>query len=127
MREEKRKKVIVLALILLDQTSKFLSLKIGFGQINQKGSWGLFSPWPNLYLTVISFFIFIILWPFRKKTGVWLIMAGGISNLFDRFIRGGVVDFLKLPLIPIFNLADVAICFGAAFFLVDYFKLKKLS
>lgn len=127
MREEKRKKVIALVLVLLDQLTKFFSLKIGFGQINQSASWGLFPFWSNIILIVIISFILFFLWRFKSKVGVWLIIVGGICNLLDRFIRGGVVDFLKLPLIPAFNFADVAICFGAAFFLVDFVKSKKLS
>lgn len=127
MREEKRKKVIVLVLVLLDQLTKFFSLKIGFGQINQAASWGLFPFWSNSILIVIISFILIFLWRFKSKAGVWLMLIGGISNLLDRFVWGGVADFIKLPLIPTFNLADVAICFGIALFLVDYLKLKKLS
>ncbi len=78
---------------------------------------------------ILEFFdiILILFWQFRRKAGVWLIFIGGISNLLDRIFRGGVVDFLSLLFIPTFNFADAAICLGAAFLLVDYFKLKKLS
>ncbi len=42
--------------------------------------------------------------------------AGGIGNLLDRVQHGYVVDFLHLPMLPIFqvfNSADVAVSFGA--------------
>lgn len=48
-----------------------------------------------------------------------VLMGGAAGNLFDRltrepgFGRGEVVDFLELPNFPIFNVADIAVTFGA--------------
>jgi signal peptidase II len=42
-----------------------------------------------------------------------LITAGAAGNLIDRITRGYVVDFLRVPHWPVFNVADVAICTGA--------------
>lgn len=49
-----------------------------------------------------------------RKTGIslCLITAGGISNLIDRFIYKGVVDYIDMIGFPIFNLADVYIVIG---------------
>lgn len=46
-----------------------------------------------------------------------IILAGGCSNLYDRLVYGGVIDFISLsPQIPFlqfsFNIADVAIIVG---------------
>lgn len=47
---------------------------------------------------------------------IWLptgLLAGGAAgNIFDRARDGGVTDFLKLPLWPAFNVADLAITLG---------------
>jgi signal peptidase II len=47
---------------------------------------------------------------------VWLptglLVGGALGNLFDRAGDGEVTDFIKVPLWPAFNLADVAITFG---------------
>jgi signal peptidase II len=53
----------------------------------------------------------------RSRPGVWvptgLLLGGAIGNLIDRTLRDdGVTDFIKLPLWPAFNVADVAITFG---------------
>jgi signal peptidase II len=49
-----------------------------------------------------------------------LVLGGALGNLMDRFLRdpgflrGEVVDFVKLPYWPTFNLADSAITVGVA-------------
>jgi len=52
-----------------------------------------------------------------------LIMAGAIGNLIDRLAYGHVVDFLLLYwhpwYYPAFNVADVAITFGAILLIWD--------
>lgn len=48
---------------------------------------------------------------------LWLptgMLAGGaVGNVIDRLARGSVIDFIKLPHWPAFNLADTSITFGA--------------
>ena len=41
-----------------------------------------------------------------------LLIGGAIGNLIDRIGGGAVTDFIKLPLWPAFNVADMAITFG---------------
>jgi signal peptidase II len=50
------------------------------------------------------------------KPLIWLptgMLAGGaLGNIIDRVRDGSVTDFIKLPLWPAFNVADMAITFG---------------
>jgi len=62
--------------------------------------------------------------------GMTLAWAGGISNLIDRFSRGGLVtDFMMLRAGPlhtgIFNVADVAVMVGIGFLIVAAFIPSK--
>jgi signal peptidase II len=41
-----------------------------------------------------------------------MLIGGAIGNLIDRATRGAVIDFIKLPLWPAFNVADMSITFG---------------
>jgi signal peptidase II len=54
-----------------------------------------------------------------------LILGGATGNLVDRIIRGRVVDFLDFYFgtyhWPAFNVADSAICVGAALLVLDLF------
>jgi signal peptidase II len=45
---------------------------------------------------------------------VGLILGGAVGNLLDRLTGGSVVDMIHLTWWPTFNVADVAICTGAA-------------
>ncbi len=41
-----------------------------------------------------------------------LLVGGAVGNLIDRLATGAVTDFIKLPLWPAFNVADISITFG---------------
>ncbi|MDM4770832.1 signal peptidase II [Solimonas sp. SE-A11] len=52
-----------------------------------------------------------------------LILGGALGNVIDRATRGHVVDFIDFYVgtwhFPAFNVADIAISFGAAFLILD--------
>lgn len=63
--------------------------------------------------------------------GLTLFVAGGVSNWLDRLVRGSVVDFLNVGIGPlrtgVFNVADMAILFGAAVFIVSEMRKSRLT
>ena len=59
-----------------------------------------------------------------------LVLAGGLSNLIDRFVHDGyVVDFINLGVghvrTGIFNVADVAITVGVVMLLIQSLRSRK--
>ena len=75
-------------------------------------------------LSVLSGVAGVFLWLYPRKghvlekTGASLVLAGGLSNLWDRWKRGYVVDYFsfrvkKLEKI-VFNIGDMAVFLGAA-------------
>lgn len=46
------------------------------------------------------------------RLGLALMLGGAIGNLIDRLVAGEVVDFVKFPYWPAFNVADSAITIG---------------
>lgn len=52
-----------------------------------------------------------------KAIALGLVLGGALGNLADRLVRsngGGVIDFVDFRWWPVFNVADAAICIGAA-------------
>jgi len=49
---------------------------------------------------------------FRRGAG--LVVGGAAGNLIDRIRLGSVIDFIDLRVWPVFNVADIAVCVGAA-------------
>lgn len=59
-----------------------------------------------------------------------LIMGGALGNVIDRLMYGHVIDFLdfhykEMYHFPAFNIADSAICIGAALFILD--ELRRIK
>lgn len=63
--------------------------------------------------------------PRLVQIGLGLGLGGAIGNLIDRLRTGYVTDFIDVPLIPVFNLADTAIVCGVAFLLWASFFIKQ--
>jgi signal peptidase II len=97
---------------------------VSFGMFNQASAAG---PW---ILTGLALAITAgLLWWLRHAQGrvaitaLGLVIGGAIGNVIDRLRFGAVVDFLDFHVAgwhwPAFNVADSAICVGAALLLLD--------
>lgn len=51
-----------------------------------------------------------------------LIIGGSISNLIDRIIYKHVIDYLYLPVIPVFNIADFSVTIGMTILIILLLK-----
>ncbi len=65
-------------------------------------------------IALVALVTFMLMRPQRRL--LWLptgmLLGGAVGNLIDRVARGSVIDFIKLPHWPAFNLADMSITFG---------------
>jgi signal peptidase II len=63
---------------------------------------------------LVALLTFLLMRPGRRL--LWLptglLVGGAIGNLIDRITLGSVIDFIKLPHWPTFNVADTCITFG---------------
>lgn len=113
-----------LAVVLLDPTGRVhdlpgpLDLQLVF---NEGGAFGTVLPggrWTFLVITVLVVVLVARSLPrvpdAPHAVAYGLLLAGALGNAADRIFRPDhrVVDFLKLPHWPVFNLADVAITTG---------------
>ena len=58
------------------------------------------------------------------EIAVALVAGGGISNVYDRIVKGQVTDYLyiKREKAPVFNIADIAVLLGAVASFIDFLK-----
>jgi signal peptidase II len=142
---------VTLGVVLLDRWSKHVVAKRialythiqvipGFFRLthteNTGAAFSLFAdspaPWKTALLIAFSVIalavVSVLLWKNHHThvvTGIALalIMGGAIGNLWDRLVRGRVVDFLlfyvKRYQWPVFNLADSAIVIGACLLVLE--------
>jgi signal peptidase II len=65
-------------------------------------------------VALVALVTFLVVRPDRPW--LWLptgmLVGGAIGNLIDRIANGSVIDFIKLPAWPAFNVADMSITFG---------------
>ncbi len=136
--------VIALAVIILDQLTKYIVVsKMALGEsiplipdvfhlTSHRNTGAAFGILPNqrIFFIVITIVvivgIIISLYRIGRKQpgisfGLALVLGGAIGNFIDRASTGQVVDFLHFVLInfPIFNVADAAITIGVVILLID--------
>lgn len=67
----------------------------------------------------------------RLLGALGLLLAGIVGNVTDRMRLGFVIDFIDVQFgawhYPTFNVADMAICFGAGLLILDMFLSKKAN
>jgi signal peptidase II len=97
-------------------------------------AWSIWIPMP---LLIILHFVLLVAIPvfayknldMRKNLSVLItafIMGGALGNLYDRVLRGFVVDFIAFSFWPVFNLADAFLCIGIFLFVAFYGKIKRV-
>lgn len=70
-----------------------------------------------LIFTLVALGVLIAYFAVRPdRPWLWLptgmLVGGALGNLIDRLSSGSVIDFIKLPAWPAFNVADISITFG---------------
>ena len=136
--------IVCLIIIVLDQVSKFLITKFvperigndyfAIETVENTGMAFGFNSGNGKNILLSCFVLFIIIKFIKNQreqlepkvlVAISMALGGGISNMIDRIFRGGVLDFIKIPIIPNFNIADLCICAGwllIVVFLVIYTK-----
>jgi len=114
--------LIFFALVLVDQALKFIVVRF-YPQIVTFNSGILFGFVDNIFvilsLLVLGLVILgYLIWEAKHlEISLILILSGAISNIADRLMHEGVVDYITIKNWSNFNLADVYIVLGVLFYL----------
>ncbi|WP_037329928.1 signal peptidase II [Anaerovibrio lipolyticus] len=100
--------------------------------LNPGAAFGMFANQRMMFI-IVAVVLCAVVFYFRKqlaresmmmKYGVSLLAGGAVGNLYDRLQSGLVVDFFDFRVWPVFNIADIAICVGAALIVMDIFSRR---
>ncbi len=149
MSRNKRYLVLFFLVVLVDQVSKgyairwwcsenvvnsFLSFQV---TLNRGISWGLFNYGDTITFVAITALILLVTVVLvfsayhKHRQGVpfygeLLVIAGSCSNIYDRFVCGGVIDFISVHVkdlfFPVFNFADCFIVLGVLIMFKELFN-----
>jgi signal peptidase II len=103
-----------------------------FSFLSNQGGWQRYL-FTAIGVAAVGFIIHLLRRHAGQRLFCWalaLIMGGAIGNVIDRLLHGHVIDFLDFHLaafghFPAFNVADSAICLGAALFIFD--ELRRVN
>jgi lipoprotein signal peptidase len=111
--------LVFTAMIATDQFVKwFVSWRFPeLVTINYNGVFGVLPAWVAIFGLIGL--VGIVVFSRWFHPSLVLVLAGGVSNIIDRLIYNGVVDFVSLWQFPVFNLADVFISLGAIWLVVN--------
>lgn len=101
------------------ETHKFLPL-IDLVHVRNTGvAFGFFTGGGALVLTLTLLALAVLVFYLAlrpERPYLWvptgMLVGGAVGNLIDRISSGSVIDFIKLPYWPAFNVADMSITFG---------------
>lgn len=125
--------ILGILLIIIDQILKIMSIKTNISLFSGTINYSYFESDGfilNLFhidlvivmvvtAIILGFISKLIIYYFKEKKFIYafplvLILAGGFSNLLDRFLNGYVVDYLRIISFsfPSFNISDILIVLG---------------
>jgi len=134
--------LVTFLVFLIDQVSKFLVIRylapvreikiLSFFYLTYQENTGVaFSllPGKNSFFILLSsllivFLLFLFLKERKDNFSFALVLGGALGNLFDRIIRGKVIDFLNFHIWPVFNIADTVITVGVFFLFLQLFRRR---
>lgn len=140
--------LVGVAIIALDRLTKLMALQLEEAHhvtsflsydlvLNRGISWGILHSSSSVVFVAITAIIMVILLGIiahalmRLSAGHWvwaevLIVSGAVSNMVDRFVYGGVVDFIHVSYagwsFPVFNIADIAVVTGVALLFWEFYQ-----
>lgn len=141
--------VIILAVIILDQITKYLAIGLKKGSIklidnffslvyveNRGAAFGILQG-KKIILVFFTFLIIMAMCYYLykgqksmatiSKLSISLIIGGAIGNLIDRVFRHFVIDFISVTFpngyeFPVFNVADIAVVCGTFLLIIAFIK-----
>jgi len=86
-------------------------------------AFGLWSSQPLILLVLPTILLLLLYLTLKSPSyflGFFFLTSGGIANFLERLIFGNVFDYLYLPPLPSFNVADLFVALGVLLLLINF-------
>ena len=121
--------IIAFLIFVIDRIFKVIFSEYSFSifsyDLNTGAAFGILKNW-NFFLILFGLFVIFLILYYRNdkklEIGMGFLLGGVVSNVFDRILYNGVVDYIHL-FNSIFNLADVSNIIGGV--ILAYYFWKK--
>lgn len=120
-----------LSVVILDQLSKFWAERAGVVTLNSGVSFGWLQGIPAGWMTLLISLVwlaiayYLIKSPQLNNVGRGLVIGGGLANIIDRMVWGGVRDWMPIPGFNLTNnLADYALVVGCIVLIWTHYQSK---
>lgn len=128
------KLILLTILFLTDRLIKYLVLDTGRYTLNEGLALGILKDSNDNYVLVLLFGLIFVLtylgltrWKKHdvfSKLAMLSIILGSLSNLMDRIMYNGVIDYISLLRFPVFNIADAMIVVGIVYLFIKEYGTK---
>ncbi len=102
--------LIALVVLVLDRITKLIFIDDSVK--NYGAAFSLFQGFNIFFIIVAAFVVGLIIYynnvkSFNLALGMGFVLGGALGNMIDRIFYHGVIDFIRIWIFPVFNLADV--------------------
>jgi len=114
-------------ILFIDRVSKYLFFEDSVK--NYGAAFSLFQGFNILFILVAIIVIGLIIYynnkvnAFNMQLGMGFVFGGALGNMIDRIAYGGVIDFIRIWILPVFNLADLFNVIGGL--IIIYYLWRK--
>ncbi|MAF50998.1 MAG: hypothetical protein CMH64_02800 [Nanoarchaeota archaeon] len=115
--------LIAFLVIIIDRITKFIFFESS--SINKGAAFSILQGYTWLFILAAVIVTIIIIMSRNEKQyqlGMGFLLGGTIGNLIDRLVYSGVIDFIKISIIPSFNVADFSNVLGALLIIYKMYK-----
>ncbi len=118
---QKNLPAVFVSILVLDQVSKFVAVRLLPFVCNSGVAFGLPGGGFIFSILVLGTILGLMYFENSKKNvlALALVFCGGVSNFVDRVFFGCVRDFIDFGIFPAFNFADIAITVGVGLLIIN--------
>ena len=115
--------LIAFTVFIIDRATKLIFFDSS--SLNTGAAFSILQGYIWLFILIAVIVSLVIIF-YRNETkyqlGMGILLGGTLGNLIDRIFYGGVIDFIRIYTIPLFNLADVSNIIGALMIIYIMYK-----